>query len=174
MRANALIGLILVLVIIVGVFIWAVVGQPLMNNSGTATTTPTVNTGGNTGENGGSTGGNGGTGVQTAAELAQRVVVDAPKQNATVPKNFSVTGKAPGPWFFEASFPIEVRNASGTVVATGIATALSDWMTTADVPFKADIVVNTYKGPATLVLKRDNPSGLPQNDASKSMSITIQ
>ena len=165
MRSNALWGIFLLILIIAGVAVWALMGEPVFAPS-TATSTPQENTGGNTGTT---------TATTTAADqLKARVVVDAPKSGAGVPKTFTVTGKAPGPWYFEASFPIEVRNASGTVLTTGIATALSEWMTTEDVPFKADISVTGYTGAATLVLKRDNPSGLPQNDASVSMPITIQ
>ena len=47
-------------------------------------------------------------------------------------------------------------------------------MTTADVASKADITATGYTGAATLVLKRDNPSGLPENDASVVVPITIQ
>lgn len=111
----------------------------------------------------------GSTDTQTNSD----VVVDAPRSGASVPKTFTVTGQAPGAWYFEASFPIEVRDPSGLVVGTGHATALSDWMTTAPVAFKADITVAGYSGPATLVLKKDNPSGLPQNDGSVTIPITI-
>lgn len=107
-------------------------------------------------------------------QLEVRVVVDTPASGATVGQTFSVTGKAPGPWYFEASFPIEVRDANGTVVGQGIATALSDWMTVDDVNFEADVTMNGYTGPATLVLMRDNPSALPENDGSVSMSIVVQ
>ena len=115
------------------------------------------------------------TGTETIATSTNTVVViDAPKSGALVSKTFSVTGSAPGTWYFEASFPIEVRDPSGLMAGTGHATALSDWMTTAQVPFKADITVTGYSGPAVLVLKKDNPSGLPQNDGSMTLPIVIQ
>lgn len=107
-------------------------------------------------------------------QLEVRVVVDTPASGATVGQTFTVTGKAPGPWYFEASFPIEVRDSNGTVVGQGIATALSDWMTVDDVNFEADVTMNGYTGPATLVLMRDNPSALPENDASVSIPVIIQ
>lgn len=114
------------------------------------------------------------TATTTGGALHDRVVIDAPKSGQTVFKSFTATGKAPGNWYFEASFPIKVVDPQGNVVATGQATALSDWMTTADVPFKADIRIDSYTGPATLVLMRDNPSGLPANDDSVSVPITVQ
>jgi hypothetical protein len=107
-------------------------------------------------------------------ELARRIVIDAPKSGAVVPKAFTVTGKAPGSWYFEASFPIQIHDANNNKVGQGIATALSDWMTTGDVAFKADITIDSYTGPATLVLIKDNPSGLPEYDDSVSIPIVIQ
>ena len=113
------------------------------------------------------------------APLHERVVVTIPASGATVGKTFTVTGEAPGNWYFEASFPIEVRDAGNNKVGQGkvgqgIAQAQSDWMTTAQVPFKADVTVTGYTGPVTLILMRDNPSGLPENDDSLSVPITIQ
>lgn len=101
--------------------------------------------------------------------------VDTPFSGAVVGKDFSVIGKARGMWFFEASFPVQVIDKDGYLLATGIAQAQSDWMTENFVPFKADIKVpESYIGPATLVLKKDNPSGLLSNEASVSFPITIE
>ncbi|MDB5237894.1 MAG: hypothetical protein JWM46_164 [Candidatus Kaiserbacteria bacterium] len=144
----------LVVIVVLGYFLVATPAP----SSGTQATTTTEGTGTNTGNTGG----------------ISDVTVTAPKSGATVPKSFTVTGQAPGSWFFEATFPLEVRDPSGAVVGTGHATALSDWMTTDQVPFTADITVSGYSGPATLVLKKDNPSGLPQNDGSMTVPITIQ
>lgn len=106
---------------------------------------------------------------------ADLIVVDLPFPEAVVGKEFRVSGKARGTWFFEASFPIEVIDQNGKNLATGIAQAEDEWMTENFVPFKADIKVpETYIGRATLVLKKDNPSGLPENDASASFPITIE
>lgn len=157
--------IIIILLLVIAGLSWFLFMAPAPAG-GTATTTATT-TGSTTGTNGGTTTGTTGT-------LKDRVVIDAPRSGGTVFKNFTVTGKAPGPWYFEASFPIEVRSASGTVVATGHGQALTDWMTTADVAFKADIVVQNYTGPATLVLMNDNPSGDPARQMSVSIPIVIQ
>lgn len=101
--------------------------------------------------------------------------VDTPFSGAVVGKDFSVIGKARGMWFFEASFPVQVIDKDGYLLAAGIAQAQSDWMTENFVPFKADIKISeNYIGPATLVLKKDNPSGLLSNEASVSFPITIE
>ncbi len=63
------------------------------------------------------------------------------------------------------------------MLGQGIATAQGDWMTTDFVPFKATI--NYTADPqiigdaGTLVLKKDNPSGLHENDDSLSVPVII-
>ncbi len=110
--------------------------------------------------------------VNSSAEM---ITVDLPFPGAVTGKSFSVIGKARGAWFFEASFPVQVLDKNGGVLAQGIAQAQGDWMTSEFVPFKADIrVPDPYIGPATLVLKKDNPSGLPEHDASISFPFTIE
>jgi hypothetical protein len=101
--------------------------------------------------------------------------VSNPPPGAVTGKSFKVTGEARGNWYFEASFPITVLDRNGKVLATAVAQAQGDWMTTNFVPFSVDIAVpQSYIGPATLVLQKDNPSGLPQNDASLSIPFTIE
>jgi hypothetical protein len=92
-----------------------------------------------------------------------------------VPANFSVTGEAPGTWFFEASFPVQIVDANDNTIYEGHAQALSDWMTTAMVPFKADVAISGgYKGAAKLILMNDNPSGDPSRQLTMFIPITIQ
>lgn len=112
--------------------------------------------------------------TEELSPLAARVTLDTPPAGSTVGSTFTISGKAPGNWYFEASFPVEVLSAGGEVVGRGIATAQSDWMTVEDVAYSASVSVDNYKGDATLKLMRDNPSGLPENDDSRSFSIHIQ
>ncbi len=103
------------------------------------------------------------------------ITVQLPYPGAVVGKQFSVLGKARGSWYFEASFPVKVLDKNGNVLAQTPAQAQGDWMTTEFVPFKADLTVpQSYIGPATLVLKNDNPSGDPARDKSLSFPITIE
>ncbi len=75
----------------------------------------------------------------------------------------TVTGRARGV-YFEASFPIELVDGNGKSLAQVPAQAQSDWMTTEFVPFIATL---TFTKPTTatgtLILRNDNPSGLPEN-----------
>lgn len=104
------------------------------------------------------------------------IQVELPFPGAVTGKTFGVIGKARGPWFFEASFPVTVLDATGVVLARGIAQAEGEWMTNEFVPFRADIHIKNQKyiGPATVVLQKDNPSGEVDRDASVSFVITIE
>lgn len=111
--------------------------------------------------------------LTTNGPLSQQITLDAPATQQAG-KKFAVSGKAPGPWYFEASFPIFVTDAQDNKIATSYGQAQSDWMTTDLVPFTAQIDVGAYTGPATVHLLRDNPSGMPENDDSASFQVVIQ
>jgi len=106
---------------------------------------------------------------------ADMIVVTTPKPGANATSTFMVTGQARGGWYFEASFPLEVRSATGTVLVQMPVQSQGDWMTANFVPFTTQVKLPAgYKGTATLILRNDNPSGLPENDASISIPTTIQ
>ncbi len=113
--------------------------------------------------------------VSYANSSADLIVVESPKPNETVGKTFSVSGQARGTWYFEASFPIEVRDAKGDVVLQTHADAEGEWMTEEFVPFKARVELPaSFEGKATLVLKKDNPSGEPERDAWAWLPIVVR
>lgn len=102
------------------------------------------------------------------------IQVDSPIGNAVVTSPLTVTGRARGTWYFEASFPLELRNSSNLIIAQSVAQAQSDWMTSDFVPFSATLtfVAQPAGSTGTLILRNDNPSGEPVND--KSISIPVQ
>ncbi len=166
MRTGAWVSILVVMAAITAVLAWFVFMVPAPTGTATGTVATTTGTGTGTA-----------TGTATGATtqpLSARVVVTAPAKNSTVEKTFVVAGSAPGPWFFEASFPIKVIDKDGKVLLNTHATAQGDWMTTGQVTYTANVTVNNYTGPATLVLMRDNPSGLPENDDSVSIDIVIK
>ncbi len=96
-------------------------------------------------------------------QAADELKVTEPPADSIIASPVLIKGVAPGPWFFEANFPIEVTSASGEALGGGFATAQTDWMTTANVPFIATI--NFKKSPTNsgfIIFKNDNPSGLPE------------
>lgn len=103
------------------------------------------------------------------------IIVDIPSPGAVTGKEFLVRGKARGTWFFEGSFPVVVIDTNGKILAEGPAKAQGDWMTTEFVPFTITIKApESYVGEAMVLLKKDNPSGLEERDASISFPITIE
>ena len=109
------------------------------------------------------------------APLHDRVHVSSPKSGSTVGQSFDVTGEAPGNWYFEATFPIQVRDKDGNVLARGHANSQGEWMTEGQVPFVATVYLDShYAGQATLILMKDNPSGLPEHDDSIEFQITVK
>ena len=106
--------------------------------------------------------------------VSEMVKITSPLAGATVGRTFTVKGEARGQWYFEASFPVQVKDKDNNTVGQGIAQAEGEWMTTEFVPFSANVIVTNYSGPATLVLLKDNPSGLPENEDAVSIPIIVQ
>jgi len=100
--------------------------------------------------------------------------VDSPLPNETITNPITLHGYAKGSWFFEASFPVKVLDANGKLLAQAPAQAQGEWMTDEYVEFLASLNFsksNTATG--TLVLEKDNPSGLPQNADELRIPITF-
>ncbi|MAZ67755.1 hypothetical protein CL652_03230 [bacterium] len=102
-----------------------------------------------------------------------------PTWSALEPATFpvSIEGEARGMWYFEASFPIKIVLPNGVVLGKGYAQAQEDWMTEEVVPFSAEVALAEgapeYVGTAALVLEKANPSGLPENAAQFTTTITV-
>jgi len=110
--------------------------------------------------------------IMLKPELIQ---VSSPKINEIISSPLEITGQARGYWYFEASFPIQLVDENNQVIATAIAQAQSDWMTEDFVPFKATLNFSGTAGKkGVLVLKKDNPSGLSENDNQIRIPVIIQ
>jgi hypothetical protein len=188
MKNTLIISILVIVILLIG-------GAYLINRP---STTVTVNPG--TTDNTGTTGDNTGSGNLCAQDVrlcsdgsyvsrvppscdfaacpvdphADLIKVTTPQPNAKVASPLTVTGQARGNWYFEASFPVKLYDANGTLLAQKPAQAQGDWMTTNFVPFTVTL---TFAKPATatgvLVLEKDNPSGLPQNDDKIEIPVTF-
>ncbi|MBN1331662.1 hypothetical protein JW978_02125 [Candidatus Dojkabacteria bacterium] len=90
----------------------------------------------------------------------------SPVPDGVISSPLTVSGQVSGTWYFEGSFQIELRDYDGNVIATGIATAQSDWMSEELVEYEGTL---TFTAPAgeiygELYLLKENPSGLIEND----------
>lgn len=103
--------------------------------------------------------------IGSELEKANLIKATDPRPNAIIATPLTVRGVARGNWYFEASFPVELVDLTGAKIAQGIAQAQGEWMTTEFVPFVATL---TFTAPTsstgTLWLRKDNPSGRPEND----------
>jgi hypothetical protein len=119
-------------------------------------------------------------------DVNENIRLNTPKPNDVISSPLFITGEARGTWFFEGQFPVELRIPSKppqAVVATGIAHAQGEWTTENFVPFTATL---TFDNPTDfdevlnpehsliLELRKDNPSGLPQNDDSLDIPVILK
>ena len=109
------------------------------------------------------------------ASIPDRIELRAPLPEAIVQSPLVIEGRARGNWYFEASFPVYLLSAEGDTLAVRPAQAEGEWMTEAFVPFKITLTF-TPPGSATgtLVLARDNPSGLPEHAAELRVPVRFR
>ena len=97
--------------------------------------------------------------------LNDLIRLEEPISGQMVKSPLTLKGQARGYWYFEASFPIHLLDGNGIEIAVAPAQAQSECMTTDFVPFKLVLLFDKPTTPTgTLVLKKDNPSGLPEHD----------
>ncbi|MBI4708981.1 MAG: GerMN domain-containing protein [Candidatus Portnoybacteria bacterium] len=100
-----------------------------------------------------------------APNIEPDVILTSPQPNQVIQNPLIVEGKAKGAWFFEASFPIRILDAQGNEIEASFVQATEDWMQAGYVTFKGEIrFPPSLTGEGTLLLQKDNPSGLPEND----------
>ncbi len=90
--------------------------------------------------------------------------INTPRPNQLIKSPIEIAGQARGYWFFEGDFPARLVDANGEELGIAIAKTSSSWMTEDFVFFEATLefeIPTTKKG--TLILEKDNPSGLPEN-----------
>ncbi|MFH1286811.1 MAG: Gmad2 immunoglobulin-like domain-containing protein [Candidatus Magasanikbacteria bacterium] len=103
--------------------------------------------------------------------------VYSPRPNATISSPLQITGEARGTWFFEGDFPIILTNWDGLIIAEGFGVAQGEWMTEDFVPFKGTLTFEkqeSYSDKGTLILQKDNPSDLRENDDALEIPVIIQ
>ncbi|MDP3953904.1 MAG: Gmad2 immunoglobulin-like domain-containing protein [bacterium] len=97
-------------------------------------------------------------------EKSNLIMVSNPRPNQIIQSPLVIQGEARGFWFFEADFPVKLLDGKGEIITRGIARTQSDWMTEDFVSFRVELIFSaplTEKG--TLILEKDNPSGLPEH-----------
>jgi hypothetical protein len=100
----------------------------------------------------------------SAATFSQTALVVSPKQNEIITSPLKIQGAAVGNWFFEGVLPVKLVDENNNVIASGQAQAETDWTTEKPVNFSASLEFVTVATSGALIISKDNPSGLPQND----------
>lgn len=104
------------------------------------------------------------------------ITVSQPQAGEQISSPLTIKGQARGMWYFEATFPIVLTDWDGVIIAEGHAQAEDDWMTENFVPFSATLTFTkpAYGERGTLILKKDNPSGLPEHDDAVEIPIRFE
>ncbi len=103
------------------------------------------------------------------------IIVAEPRAGALITSPLTISGSARGYWYFEASFPIRLLDGNGKLLAIKPAQAQDEWMTEEFVPFS---LILEFEKPetqtGTLILEKDNPSGLPEHADELAIPIRFQ
>ena len=118
------------------------------------------------------------------AEKPGLIKVESPFPDQKIKSPFVVKGEARGYWFFEASFPIILADWDGRIIAEHYAQAKGEWMTENYVPFEGALEFESpvfegadeshFSRRGFLILKKDNPSGLPENDDALEIQVWFE
>lgn len=109
-------------------------------------------------------------------DKSDQIVVISPVKDSQISSPLSISGRARGSWFFEGSFPIVLLDSDRNKISEGHVTAQGEWMTQDFIKFLGTLQFNNYiKGSSGfLILKKDNPSGLVENNDSVEIPITFK
>jgi len=154
MRPNIIIVVTILLVVIIGGLVYIYAGDRIVDDKSTVSMTPSLS---------------------SQPEIEDLIIMEKPLVSDfdNIRSPLEISGKARGFWFFEASFPIKIYDANNKQLGVAVAQAQGEWMTEDFVTFEAVLyfdMPSTQNG--TLVLQKDNPSGLPENE--KELRIPIQ
>lgn len=112
-------------------------------------------------------------------EKQDLIQLSSPRPNEIISSPLNLEGQARGSWFFEASAPVVLVDWDGKIIAERFITAEGEWMTEKFVPFKGSLsFISPFKNGdpefmknGTLIVKKDNPSGLPEHDDALEIPI---
>ncbi|MBU1046717.1 Gmad2 immunoglobulin-like domain-containing protein [Patescibacteria group bacterium] len=103
-------------------------------------------------------------------EVQNLIELNSVRPNDKISSPLVLEGQAVGSWYFEGSFPVVLTDWDGLIIAEGYVTAHppagEDWMTEDFVQFKGELEFEKpdFDNRGTLILRKDNPSGLPEHD----------
>lgn len=108
------------------------------------------------------------------------IQIESPGANKIISSPLIVKGKARGFWFFEGDFPVILTDWDGRIIIESYAMAKGEWMTEDFVPFETTLefekpeIIGEFAKCGALILKKDNPSGLPEHDDALEIPIFFE
>lgn len=115
--------------------------------------------------------------VTTGVPVQEKgVSIEIPEPGFAIASPVEIKGFAPGSWFFEGQIQGQLISEAGKVVSTFPLKATDNWMTSEHVPFEGTAEFEVPKTDAVihLVIKNDNPSGLPENEQSQTFDYVLE
>ncbi|MDE1924563.1 MAG: Gmad2 immunoglobulin-like domain-containing protein [Patescibacteria group bacterium] len=115
------------------------------------------------------------TPAASGSSLDDLIKVTTPAPNASVASPLMVEGQARGNWFFEATAPMALLDANGSVIAQGAITDSGDWTSGDFGAFTGSLTFPDQPAGSqgTLVLSNDNPSGNPATQKTLDIPVTF-
>lgn len=88
----------------------------------------------------------------------------------------SVTGLVPAGWMFEGRLPVLLLDDSENIITKvqGVELKPGSWQSGEPVAFKATVSFSTDRTEGYIVVKKDNPSGLPENDEEFRLQVSFK
>ena len=112
--------------------------------------------------------------TQQTQQPLQAMII-SPDISKPIKSPVTIHGKVSGLYFFEGTFPVVLMDSKGKELANTVAHADGDWMTSDQVAFTVQLKFKVpAKTVASLVFKKDNPSGLPENDFTQSFAVNLE
>ncbi len=102
------------------------------------------------------------------------IQVTQPEPEIQISSPVTISGMAPGTWFFEGGLNITLHEIDGTEIGSTNATSSESWMTTEMIPFAATLEFETEQNVGYLQINKANPSGLPENEQTLYWPVTFQ
>ncbi len=104
------------------------------------------------------------------------VILETPQEGARLSSPIKIKGQAPGSWFFEGQIVAQLLDKNGKLMATSPLVAQGEWMTEKLVTFEGELSFTQPKvaTSAALVIASDNPSGLPENQKTYTLSVELE
>lgn len=101
------------------------------------------------------------------------VVIDI-KDGDQISSPLIITGQVDSSWMFEGQFSVKLLDINKKIIihALGKEITPGSWMKPGKVDFTSTITFKPTSKPAYLVFEADNPSGLPENAKSFTVSVT--